>query len=164
MVVIVCGVSGAGKTTIGQLLAGQLGWKFYEGDDFHPQTNVAKMRDGVALTDEDRKPWLEKLRQLITKCVNEGENAVLACSALKQRYREFLLVTNEVRFVYLRGDFEQLKRRMQKRRGHFMNPDLLQSQFDALEEPEPAENAIVIELSRTPRALVEEIKRKLLLS
>jgi gluconokinase len=161
VIAIVFGVSGAGKTTIGKLLAEEMGWKFYEADDFHPQANIDKMHAGVPLTDDDRRPWLESLRELIERCLAAKEEAVLACSALKRSYRKFLRVNDRVKFVYLRGSYEVIARQMQQRRGHFMNPELLQSQFATLEEPEPDEDAIVIELGRTPRELVLEIRKKL---
>jgi len=161
MVVIIFGVSGAGKTTIGQLLAEEFGWRFYEADDFHSQANIDKMRQGVPLTDEDRWPWLENLGELIKGCVAAGENAVLACSALKEAYRRRLRANAEAKLVFLRGDYELIANQLRQRRGHFMNPVLLQSQFADLEEPQPTEGAVVIELGRSPRELVQEIKSKL---
>ncbi len=161
MVVIIFGVSGAGKTTIGQLLAQELGWRFYEADDLHSPANVEKMRRGVPLTDQDRWPWLESLRELIKRCVATGEDAVLACSALKEEYRRYLQVNAEVKLVFLRGEYALVAEQLRRRRGHFMNPGLLQSQFADLEEPRPGEASIVIELGRSPRKLVQEIKSKL---
>lgn len=161
MIVILFGVSGSGKTTIGKLLAEQLGWRFYEADDFHPRANIEKMRSGHPLTDEDRWPWLKLLREQITRSLAAKENAVLACSALKRVYRERLCVSNDVKFVFLRGDYALIERQLRRRRGHFMNPVLLQSQFADLEEPRPNEDAITIELGRTPEELAEEIKAKL---
>jgi gluconokinase len=161
MIVIVFGVSGAGKTTIGKLLARALGWRFYEADDFHSHANIEKMHRGVPLTDEDRWPWLESLRELITQCVEAGDNAVLACSALKRAYREHLRISEEVKFVSLRGDYALIAKQLHHRRGHFMNPALLRSQFADLEEPRPDEDAITIKLGQTPRELVAEIKAKL---
>jgi gluconokinase len=161
VIVIIFGVSGAGKTTIGKLLAEELGWQFYEADDFHPRANIEKMRSGRPLTDEDRWPWLELLREQITRSLAAKENAVLACSALKRAYRKRLRVSDDVKFVFLRGDCAFIERQLRRRRGHFMNPALLQSQFGDLEEPEPDEDAITIELERAPEELVEEIKAKL---
>ncbi len=137
MVVIIFGVSGAGKTTIGQLLAQELGWRFYEADDLHSPANVEKMRRGVPLTDQDRWPWLESLRELIKRCVATGEDAVLACSALKEEYRRYLQVNAEVKLIFLRGEYALVAEQLRRRRGHFMNPGLLQSQFADLEEPRP---------------------------
>ena len=161
MVVIIFGVSGAGKTTIGQLLAQELGWRFYEADDFHPRVNIKKMREGGPLTDEERWPWLESLRELVNRCIAAGEDAVLACSALKKAYRRYLRVNADVKLVFLRGNYELIANQLRERREHFMNPALLQSQFADLEEPQPAEGAAVIALGRSPRGLVQEIKSKL---
>ena len=119
------------------------------------------MRQGVPLTDEDRWPWLESLRQVIKRCLAAGENAVLACSALKETYRRRLRLNADVKLVFLRGDYELIANQLRQRRGHFMNPALLQSQFADLEEPLSTEGAVVIELGRSPRELVQEIKGKL---
>jgi gluconokinase len=161
VVAILFGVSGAGKTTIGKLLAQELGWKFYEADDFHSQSNINKMRRGVPLRDQDRQPWLTKLRELIERCLATSQDAVLACSALKEKYRRSLRVNDQVKFVYLHGDYALVAGQLRKRHGHFMNPELLKSQFADLEEPQPRERAIAIELGRSPRRLVTEIKKKL---
>jgi gluconokinase len=161
VIVIVFGVSGAGKTTIGKLLAEELGWQFYEADDFHPRANIEKMRSGRPLTDEDRWPWLERLREQITRSLASREDAVLACSALKRAYREGLRVNEDVKFVFLRGDYALVENQLRRRRGHFMNPALLQSQFADLEEPRPDEDVITIDLGRSPQELVDEIKVKL---
>jgi gluconokinase len=164
VIVIAIGVSGAGKTTIGKLLAQELGWPFYEADDFHSQANIDKLHRGIPLTDADRWPWLESLRQLIKRSLETGENAVLACSALKRAYRERLHVSDEVKFVFLRGDYAPIEKQLRRRHGHFMNPELLRSQFADLEEPKPDEDMVTIELGRTPQELVEEIKTKLRLA
>jgi gluconokinase len=161
VIVIVFGVSGAGKTTIGKLLAEELGWRFYEADDFHPRANIEKMRSGHPLTDEDRWPWLTLLREQITHSLAVKENAVLACSALKRAYRERLRVSDDVKFVFLRGDYALMENQLRRRRGHFMNPDLLQSQFADLEEPQPNEDVLTIDLGRSRQEFVEEIKAKL---
>lgn len=161
MIVIVFGVSGAGKTTVGKLLAREIGWRFVEADDFHPVTNIEKMRSGRPLTDEDRWPWLERLRQQIDQSLDAGQNAVLACSALKRAYRDRLRVSDEVKLVFLRGDHALIEKQLRKRRRHFMNPDLLQSQFDDLEEPQQGENVLTIQLGRTPEQIVGTIKTKL---
>lgn len=161
MTIIIFGVSGAGKTTVGNLLARELGWHFLEADDFHPAANIEKMRSGHQLTDEDRWPWLERLRQQIERSLAAGQNAVLACSALKRAYRDRLRVSDEVKFVFLRGDYALVEKQLRSRHGHFMNAALLQSQFDDLEVPQPDENVLTIELGRTPEVIVERIKTKL---
>jgi gluconokinase len=161
VIVIIFGVSGAGKTTIGKLLAEQLGWRFLEADDFHPRANIEKMRSGRPLTDEDRWPWLERLREQISTSLASKQDAVLACSALKRAYRERLRVSGDVKFVFLRGDYALVEKQLRRRRAHFMNPDLLLSQFTDLEEPEADEDVLTIELGRTPQELVEEIKTRL---
>jgi gluconokinase len=161
VIVLIFGVSGAGKTTIGKLLAEELGWQSYEADDFHPRANIEKMRRGRPLTDEDRLPWLERLREQLTRSVAAKENAVLACSALKRAYRERLRVSDDVKFVFLRGDYALIAEQLCHRRGHFMNPTLLKSQFADLEEPGSDEGVLTIELGRTPDELVKEIKTNL---
>ena len=161
MIIVIFGVSGAGKTTVGKLLAEQLGWRFLEADDFHSAANIKKMRNGHPLTDEDRWPWLDGLREQIEQLLSAGENAVLACSALKRAYRDRLRVSDEVTFVFLRGDYALVEKQLRSRHGHFMNTALLQSQFDDLEEPQPDENVLTIELGRTPKEIVERIEAKL---
>jgi gluconokinase len=161
VIIIIFGVSGAGKTTIGKLLAKRLGWRFLEADDFHPRGNIEKMRDGLPLMDKDRWPWLKLLREQIERSLAANENAVLACSALKRRYRERLHVSDDVKFVLLRGGYALIEKQLRSRRGHFMSPDLMRSQFADLEEPESDEDAVTIELGRTPEKLVEEIKTRL---
>lgn len=157
-VIIIIGVSGSGKTTIGRLLSGELGWKYYEGDDFHPPANIEKLKHGVPLDDADRKPWLESLRDLIRNCLERGDSAVVACSALKQRYRDFLLVDERVILIYLKGDYELIRERLSKRRGHFLNPNLLDSQFAALEEPK---TAMQVDVSLSPAEIVKSIRSAL---
>jgi gluconokinase len=161
VIVIIFGVSGAGKTTVGKLLARELGWRFIEADDFHSAGNIDKMRSGHPLTDEDRWPWLERLRQKIERSLSTGENAVLACSALKRAYRDRLCLSNETKFVFLRGDYALVEKQLRSRHRHFMNAKLLRSQFADLEEPKPDEDVLTIELRRKPQELVEEIKAKL---
>jgi carbohydrate kinase (thermoresistant glucokinase family) len=146
VILIIFGVSGAGKTTVGELLARELGWHFYEADDFHSPANIEKMRRGIPLTNDDRWPWLENLRELIERCVAASENAVLACSALKRAYRKHLRVSAEVKLVFLHGDYALVVEHLHHRRGHFMNPGLLRSQFADLEEPQPEERVLTIEL------------------
>jgi gluconokinase len=149
------GVSGSGKTTVGQELAQRLGWAFYDADQFHPEENVAKMSSGVALNDNDRVPWLEALNKLIAQNLNENTSLVLACSALKERYRQQLARGHEeeTKFVYLEGDFETIYTRMLSRQ-HFMKPAMLQSQFATLEEPA---NAIVVDIRQSQDKVIEDI-------
>jgi gluconokinase len=137
-IIVVMGVSGSGKTTVGRKLAETLGWAFYDGDDFHPAANIAKMAAGQPLADADRVPWLDAIREQAQRTLDAGRSAVIACSALKRAYRQRLKdVDGELSFVYLQGSYDQILARMQSRR-HFMPPDLLRSQFEALEEPADA--------------------------
>jgi gluconokinase len=159
MVIILMGVSGSGKTTIGQRLAQALGWPFYDGDQFHPRANIAKMQQGMPLTDEDRWPWLQALRAHIETCIQQAVSVVLVCSALKQVYREYLLIDEpEVRLVYLKGDYDLIHERLAQRHGHFMPPGLLASQFAALEEPE---RGVVVDIGHPPEAIVALIRQYL---
>jgi len=162
MIVIVMGVVGAGKTTVGRLLAEQSGWEFADADDFHPPANVEKIRRGIALNDDDRQPWLERLRGAITQWIAEKRNVVLACSALKRSYRRELAVgpavRKEVRFVYLKGTADQIAERLRARQGHFAGEQILASQFADLEEPD---EAVAVEIAATPERIVAEIRRKL---
>lgn len=161
MIVVVMGVTGAGKTTIGRLLAAQLGWPFADADQFHPQANVEKMSRGITLTDADREPWLAAMRSAIQQWISRNENAVLACSALKKSYRSELMVGPEVRFVYLRGDYETVARQLRMRHGHFATEAILADQFATLEEPE---NVVVVDVGRDPDLMVREIRAQLGLS
>jgi len=161
MVVIIWGVAGVGKTTIGELLAQELGWKFYDADDFHSAANIDKMQRGIPLTDEDRQPWLETLRKVIEQSLAENDNAVLACSALKQKYRDRLRVSEQVKFVFLHGSRDRIAEQLKRRRGHFVDPKLLDSQFADLEEPKPSEHAVTVELGDDPPELVQKIKMSL---
>ena len=158
MILIVMGVAGSGKSTIGQLLADRLGCTFYDGDDFHPAANVEKMRRGQPLTDEDRSSWLSALADLIRACLQRHETAVIACSALKQSYRDQLQVSDEVRFIYLRGTYDLFEARLRQRTGHYMPPSLLASQFAALEEPR---DALTVDSSEPPERIAAEIARQL---
>ncbi len=152
------GVSGSGKTTVGALLAGRLGWNFAEADDFHPAANIAKMRSGVPLDDADRLPWLNAIAAQIDRWRAEGRNGVVTSSALKRRYRDILVGDRpEVRLVYLKGDRELIAHRLAARQGHFMPASLLDSQFANLEEPGPDERPIVVAIGDPPAALVEQI-------
>ncbi len=159
MFYIIMGVSGSGKSTVGKLLSARTGWQFYDADDFHPQSNIDKMSRGIPLTDSDRLPWLRQLQDLITDTLDAGKNGILACSALKSNYRIILSGDRqcEVVFIYLRGDYDCIKSRMKERQGHFMEEDMLPSQFATLEEPE---NAVVIDVSLSPQAIVEQIFKK----
>lgn len=136
---VVMGVSGCGKTTIGQALAAHLDCPFYDGDDFHSPQNVAKMASGIPLDDEDRAPWLASLAELIQEHLQRGQTAVLASSALKKRYRDQLHVSDAVRFIFLDGDFDLIWGRMQERADHYMKAEMLRSQFAALEPPAQTE-------------------------
>lgn len=138
MILLLMGVAGAGKTAIGRALAGQLHWRFADADSYHSPANVAKMRTGIPLTDEDRGPWLQSLRSAIVGWLAAGENVVLACSALKVSYRDILVVGSEVKLVYLRASEELVRARLAERRGHYMNPLLVKSQFETLAEPQDA--------------------------
>jgi gluconokinase len=158
MIAIVMGVTGAGKTTVGQLLAQQLNWQFADADDFHPAANVEKMRHGIALSDDDRWPWLESLRTAITGWIGEGKNIVLACSALKRAYRQKLEVGPEVRFVYLKGSAALIAQRLRARHGHFAGEQILAGQFADLEEPQ---DAVTVEIGPAPQQIVAEIREKL---
>ena len=159
MILIMMGVSGSGKTTVGKALAADLGWPFYDADDFHPPHNVAKMAQGIPLTDADRTPWLARLRDLIAGLLAEGRSAAIACSALKQAYRNQLRVDpDQVRFVYLKGDYETIRRRMEARSDHYMHAEMLRSQFDALEEPT---DALTVAVDQPPERIVAQIEQAL---
>jgi len=156
MVIILMGVSGCGKTTVGELLAQDLNLPFYDADDFHPETNVKKMESGIPLNDDDRKPWLKELALQIKKW-NRNDGAVLACSALKDTYREMLVADsnrNEVQFVYLKGSKKLIAERLKQRSGHYMPPKLLDSQFEALEEPD---DAVIMPINYSPEKISERI-------
>lgn len=154
---IIMGVSGCGKSTIGRAVAKKLGWDFYDADDFHPPQNVAKMDSGIPLNDEDRAPWLESLHNLISSGLEENRPGVLACSALKERYRQQLLAGNEnqgLQIVYLKGSYDLIRSRMSARAGHYMKPEMLRSQFDALEEPR---DALIIDIELPPDEIVAQV-------
>jgi len=154
------GVSGCGKTTVGMALADRLGCSFYDGDDFHPPENVAKMASGTPLNDNDRYPWLARLHDLLAEHEERGETAVLACSALKKKYRDQLQVNNETRFIFLHGSFDLIWQRMQARKNHYMKADMLQSQFDTLEPP-GADEAVIINIDQSIETILEQIQAKI---
>jgi gluconokinase len=158
MIVLLMGTTGAGKTTIGRILAKQLGWTFLEADDFHPRANIEKMKHGIPLTDADRAPWLAAIHEELIRRNGGGENAVLACSALKQKYRDQLAAGVPMRVVYLKGSYEEMRRHIKRRHGHFAGEAILAGQFADLEEPK---DAIVAEVSRTPEEIVSELRREL---
>ena len=151
MIIVVMGVAGSGKTTVGALLALELGWDFYDGDDFHSDANRAKMSQRIPLNDEDRSTWLAALRNLINQNLSENRSIVLACSALKESYRHMLKVNEQVHFVHLQGSYQQIEERLRGRTGHFMSAEMLASQFDILEMPE---DALSINISNTPQEIV----------
>lgn len=152
---IVMGVSGCGKSSVGQSLAQSLGWDFYDADDFHPPANVAKMAGGIPLDDSDRAPWLASLHELISSSLNADHSGVLACSALKERYGQQLMVGDDsVQLVYLKGSYELIGSRMENRTDHYMKPHMLKSQFETLEEPT---DALVVDVSVSVDEIVQEI-------
>ena len=156
------GVSGCGKTTVAGLLAGRLGWQLAEADAFHSPANIAKMRAGTALTDEDRAPWLAAIAAWIDKALAEGKPGVVTCSALKRRYRDVIIGDREgMRLVYLQGSYELIARRLAARSHEYMPASLLKSQFDALEEPGRDENPIVVSIELSPQRIVETIRERL---
>jgi gluconokinase len=156
MIIVVMGVSGSGKTTVGEQLADRLGWEFADADDFHSATNVAKMQAGTPLTDADRAEWLRAIAAWIDEHIASGKDSVVTCSALKRGYRD-LLRRPEVLFVYLDGDRELIARRMAARRGHFFPAALLDSQFRDLEPPGPDERACAVSIAGTPEETVGQI-------
>jgi gluconokinase len=159
-VLVIMGVSGSGISTVAGLVAGKLGWDLAEGDDLHPASNVAKMQAGEPLTDEDRWPWLESIAEWIRAHTQDGTPGVVTCSALKKRYRDILRGEGVV-FVFLQGSKDKISDRLASRHGHFMPPALLESQFDALEEPTADENHISLCVSATPSEEAQEIIERL---
>ncbi|MBD1935266.1 MULTISPECIES: gluconokinase [Cyanophyceae] len=159
MIIIVMGVSGSGKSTVAELLAKELNWDFSDADSFHSPTNIEKMSQGVPLTDADRMPWLQAMQQAIDQWLQKDKNVVLACSALKESYRQALWRDPEqMELVYLKGSFEAIAQRLGLRQNHFMTKKLLQSQFDTLEEPQ---KGITVDVSGSPDAIVQQIQRHL---
>lgn len=167
MVIVVMGVSGSGKTVVGETLAARLSWAFEDADNWHSAANVEKMHCGEALTDADREPWLHALNRAIRIWIEDKRNVVLACSALREQYRKALIEEvadrQVVRFVYLKGTYEEIDRRLRARAGHFMPESLLKSQFAALEEPDSSE-ALVIDISNSVDSIVNSIVADLHLS
>src|SRR4029078_6662876 len=142
MMCVLMGVSGVGKTTIGQILAERTGWRLYDADEFHSAASIEKMRNGIALEDADRWPWLDRMHAMLVEKQGRGESVLLACSALKQKYRERLAKElPDLHWVYLKGAFELIRSRLEARKNHYMKAGLLESQFAALEEPHDARDA-----------------------
>ncbi|AOJ23864.1 MULTISPECIES: gluconokinase [Burkholderia] len=161
MILIAMGVSGAGKSLIGEMLAERLSCSYTDGDAFHSAANKEKMHNGIPLTDDDRWPWLRTIRAAIEEKQRAGETAVFTCSSLKRSYRDVLRGTDtDVRFVYLKGSFEVLQERLKSRTGHFFDPSLLKSQLDTLEEPGPDE-AIEVSIELTPERIVDQVMLKI---
>jgi gluconokinase len=158
MILLLMGVTGSGKTTVGKLLASRLGWLFLDADDFHPAENIAKMKRGVALTDEDREPWLDAIHAELVKCAAKKQDAVLACSALKQSYRERLAAGVELRICYLKGTYREIAARLQSRTGHFAGEAILAGQFADLEEPG---DALALRVGATAEENVADVLGKL---
>ena len=154
MIIVIMGVSGCGKTTIGQQLADRVGWPFFDGDAFHPPANIDKMSRGIPLNDEDRSGWLAAIADRMRELIAVNQSGVFACSALKQKYRDQLQVSAQVKFVYLRGDYDLIWSRMQQRAGHYMKPTMLASQFEALEEPR---DALTLDIGQPPEPMVDHI-------
>ena len=161
MIVIIMGTTGAGKTTIGTMLAAQLNWQFADADTFHPPANIDKMSRGIPLNDADRTPWLAAMRKAILEWIVAGKNFVLACSALKRAYREELRPSPEVKMIYLKGDYALFAERIRHRQGHFAGEGILAGQFADLEEPA---DAITIDAAKSPEEIVAEIRKHLALA
>ena len=167
MIILVMGITGSGKTTVGRLLAERLHWDFADADDFHSAANKEKMHNGIPLTDADRQPWLLAIRDQIWRWIAAKKDAVITCSALKQVYRDLLLSpgdgnadadAGEIKTVYLRGSYQLIAERVRARQGHFAGEELLSSQFAALEEPR---DAVTIDVDQTPEQIVDEALRRL---
>ena len=156
MIIVIMGVAGSGKTTVGSLLAQDLGWDFFDADDFHSQENREKMSRRIPLTDEDRSMWLIALRDLIKLQIKNERQTVLACSALKKSYRELLGINDRVRFVHLKGAYQLIEARLRERAGHFMSAEMLASQFEILEDPP---DALTIEITKTPQEIADIIRK-----
>ncbi len=155
MIYLIMGVSGSGKTTIGQALSQKLGYTFYDADDFHPPENIAKMSQGIPLNDSDRLPWLLAIKTVINKHEQLQKDAIITCSALKKSYRDLLQEnTRDIIWIYLKGSYESILKRLQEREEHFMKENMLMSQFKTLEEPE---NAVIIDINSSVEEIVQEI-------
>jgi gluconokinase len=161
VIAIIMGATGAGKTTIGTMLAAQLNWQFADADTFHPPANIEKMSHGIPLNDADRAPWLEAMRKAILEWLAAGKNVVLACSALKRAYREALRPGPEVRIIYLKGTYALFAKRIRHRHGHFAGEGILAGQFADLEEPD---DAITVDAAQSPEQIVAEIRKRLALA
>jgi gluconokinase len=158
MILLVMGVTGSGKTTLGKLLAQRLGWLFLDADDFHPAENIEKMQRGIPLSDEDREPWLTAIHAELLECAAKNKDAVLACSALKQSYRKRLGAGVELRICYLKATYQEIALRLQSRTGHFAGEGILAGQFADLEEPR---DALLLRVSEPPGEIVGDVLRKL---
>ncbi len=155
------GPAGCGKTTVGELLAAQLSWDFFDGDNFRSPANIEKMSRGVPLNDDDRIPWLSSIREAMLQWQAQGRNVVLACSALKRSYRELLQINSIVKLVYLKGSYELLRERLRSRKGHYASEQILAGQFADLEEPA---DAITINAAQSPEQIVAKIRERLALA
>jgi gluconokinase len=158
MILLVMGTTGAGKTTVGELVASHFGWTFLDADNFHSPANIEKMRRGIPLSDEDRAGWLAAIHAELAERNSAGENVVLACSALKEKYRQEIGEGLNMRVVYLKGDYKTMARHIAARHGHFAGEGILAGQFADLEEPK---NALVVDVTRTPKEIASEIVRKI---
>jgi gluconokinase len=157
MILLVMGVTGSGKTTIGRLLAQRLGWRFLDGDDFHPAANIEKMKHGINLIDADRQPWLDAIHAELLKCAAKNQSVVLACSALKESYRQRLAAELDFQICYLKGTYDEIRPRLESRSGHFANEAILAGQFADLQEPK---DGVVLRVTATPEESLREILRK----
>ncbi len=161
-VIIIMGVSGSGKSTIGDILAEKLGYKFIDGDDLHPKANIQKMASGNPLNDEDRSPWLERIRDACYSLENKNEQGIIVCSALKKKYRDQIRDGNKkVIFLFLNGSFDLLLKRMESRTGHFMKASMLQSQFNTLEVPINESDVITIDIDKSIDEIIKEAVLKI---